>query len=334
MPKRVVAKIAAILEREIQSRYRVGQRFLSVREVARRYEISPPSAGAAIGQLVTWGLLVAHPRVGTTVFGLRRDSHQRSLRMLMLSRTFDNELNNAILRGIRNRCGENSKASFLIDPAADIGTLPHGEYLFNLGYNAIVAVGMREAVLPIYYLTVHGVDVVSSVALTELPDLPSVVVDVVRHSQRLASALQRGRKRLVTLVGSQSNIEASGASKTLRASYLDAVPGGRVLAVSLARPQGTMELEGCLTGWRAENAVVAIDGGANKAVAAAFERAGISPRGNLFIFESGDEVFIYPNLAPISTFAPSYYARGRQLADTLITKHETGQWPEPRLQLI
>jgi hypothetical protein len=333
MPKRVVAKIAALLERDIQLHYRVGERFLSVREAARRYKISPPSAAAAISQLVACGLLAVHPRVGTTILSLRRDAHQQRIRILMLSRTFDNELNNAILRGIRKRCGDNYETSFLIDPVVDIATLPHGEYLFGLGYNAIIAVGMRESVLPLYYLISHGVNVVSSVIVPELPDLCVVTVDVKRYSGRLSLALQRAQKRFVTLVSSQLRPETREPVQVVRASYLETVPEGKVQTISLAGSQGTLELVNCLSGWRAERALVAIDGGANKAVAAAFVQAGIPPRGNLYIYEAGDEVFLYPSLIPLPIIAPSYSARGWQLADTLISKLETGRWPEPRLQL-
>lgn len=334
MPKRVVDKISTALEQEIRTRFRVGQRFHSVREVARKHRVSPPSASAALAHLVQWGLLAVKPRSGMTVTALRRDQHRQRRRILVLSRTFDTEFNNAILRGVRNRCGEHFAVSFLIDPVSDVASLPHGEYLLDLGYPAIIAVGMRKAVLPLYYLQSCGVDVVSSVAVPELPDFPASVVDVARHSGICIRALHRGRKRLLHLVSSRSNPDGSEIIQQLRSDFLAAVPDGSVRTISLRQPEGSLALQAVLNGWRGEHALVAVDGSSNHAAAQAFQQAGIPTQGNLCLFEGPEDVCVFAGLMPIPVVAPSFYARGWQLADKLVTKLETGTWRQPMMEVV
>jgi DNA-binding transcriptional regulator YhcF (GntR family) len=334
MPKRVVAELAAALEREIRAHYRIGQPFPSVRELARRHRVSPPSAHAAVQQLVSWGLLAIQARSGAVVTGLQRDLHRQRRRMLVLSRTFETEYYNAVLRGVRRECGEHCAVSFLIDPAVDVATLPHGEYLLGLGYPAIIALGLREAVLPLYYLQSHGVDVVSSVAVPELPELPVVQLDAARHGRNVVRALQRARKRGLILVSSWLAPEAAELVRVVTQEFLASDPACRVKTISLRRPGAAADLRGALLGLRDEDALVAIDGGANAEVAEAFAATGLAARGNLFLFEAGDDVYIHPRLPPLPTLAPSYFARGQRLAQKILAKMETGAWPEPRLELM
>lgn len=335
MPRKVLASLLHEIQRDITARFAPGDRYRSVRDIARHFKVSLQTAHRGVTRMVEAGMLEAKAKSGLHVRNTRPDWSKIPGRIVFLSNHPDPRFNQAVLSGLRDVfSSESFELRLVLNTHPDTNSLSFGEWITGLGADGIVAMGFRDAGLPFYHAQIHGVNIVSGIILDELPTLPAVQHNNTLHAEEAARALHQLGKKRVLCAGYWDPAE-NKRFEAFRSTFRSLSPKVEISYAWLARAESVARLHLFFMHFRPEtDAVFSLEYSANYAVAPYFVSHGIPPTDNFIVFNSEECGFHLPGQPPVRAVAPSLRETGRCLAGKLLGRLRTGEWPGPLCETI
>ncbi len=331
MPKLVYQNFYRELRRDIETGYKTGDRYLRVREIAGKFNVSLQIAQKAVSQLSSEGVIAAKPRAGIVVQNTgTAPSGLKGKKILVLSYKQDYHFYASFLDGIRQNCGlYGVDVEFKMNTFKETDSLGFGEYLLSLNADGIITLSFVNSALPFYYALREGQDIVADIILDSLPVLPAVQTDNYRHSYEAACILSKRNCRRYFVLGyyPQNNRRYrgfyDGIQKTWQGSFRP-----EVTYIQLSKMNVLGEVIRIIHNYSDTAGFFISDYSANYFFGMLCIQERIQPK-TVLVYDADDSYFSLPGLEPVRSIAPSFKELGRQLSGVLIRKWKTGAYPEP-----
>lgn len=322
---------------DIKDNYHVSQRYLTVREICSRFAVSLQTAQKCVTQLKDEGVLSTCQRSGIFVKSIPNQYFIDDSTILMISSNSDPRFNEAFVKGIRVVSDlYHLNMECIVKPSGDTSQYEFGEWLITeyRKHNArgAVCLAFKNANLAFYHAISNGCLLISDVIPHDFPILPSIQSDNRKHSMEAARKMVEWGKRNIMIVGywPYGNIRHN----TFEKEFLAAVPDGKIKYVCLQEELSTADIYIFMSKFTPEKGVFSSDYAANYTIASYFLTNNIPVWRNILVFDSEDNLFLHPKLAPIEAAAPALKTLGKALGEKLIMRLRTGTWSEPLQSLI
>ncbi len=338
MPKKILEPLVKAICRDIQTNYRIHDRYRSVREIADTFGASLATAHKAIGRLKQAGMVRARQKAGIFITSLEPESEITGKKVLVVSNNSDPRFNAAFLNGILRKAGQ---AGITVDewnnPGMQTQSLDFGRALMaeatRRGSDAVIALYFQSADLPFYYLLSQGIDIITDITLDRVREvIPSVQTDNRHHAEEIARRFHAWKKKQILAVSfwEEDNIRF----QHFKEKYMQLQPNGDVSFVHLGNSRSVGRIYQFLLEFSPECGVFSVDYSANRVIAPHFYEHRIPAEKNLLLYDCEEETFTYKGISPIRPVAPSLRQIGMRIMEKLIHKMKTGQWEEPLNELI
>lgn len=332
MPKKVLESLVREIKRDIASNYRVGDRYLTMRQIAERFEVSLQSAQKGVALLEEEGLVQSRKKSGIFIAALESCGKTEGKRLLVLSNKQDRRFYQVFLDGVKKRMeGSGVSVDLIVNTDEKTNTLAFGDYLLSLHTDGIIALSFLGAALPFYHALREGLDIVSDIIMDELPILPAVQTDNYRHAHRAGELfLEQGYKDFYVFgFYPERNRRFQGFSDAVR-------PYARSVAyVHLSDYEAMAKTDAIFNNLSPSTALFSCDYSTNYILASQFlkHRGTLRPT-NFLAYDSEGDFFHHAGLPPVRCVAPSFFDLGEALGQTLLTKWRSGAYPTPLQQKI
>ncbi|MDR0640986.1 MAG: GntR family transcriptional regulator [Treponema sp.] len=328
MPRKIFDEFFNTVKRDLENHYSEGSKYLSVRKLAEKFQVSVQTAQRAVKKLEELGCLSVKQRAGITVKSVRPLGKAGDYRIAVVSAREDTRFNRAFFKGIRETAGEKGiNVSFEELPNIDTCSLRFGEYLLSLNVNGIIALYFSNSALPFYHVMREGLDIAADIIPDEFPGLPVVQTNNYRHAGEAGRIfLDNGYRRILV-----AGYYPQRKNRRFEGLY-DAVKdfSGSIKYVCLTEFGAMNALDSFFNNFDSRCAVFSVDFSANYIVAAKFIQHEIRVKNdNFLVYDCEEDLFHYKGLSPVKRVAPSFFTLGAELCKILITKLETGAYPVP-----
>ena len=328
MPKKVFDSLYSILVRDIIKNYQVGDKYPSIRELAKKHKVSTQTVQRGIEKLQKSGLITVRQKAGIVISSLQPIGAVDNKKISVISAIEDTRFVNSFIKGMKEE-GEKKGIKIILEDTAnlDARSLYFGEYICSLNTDGIITLCYPDSGLPFYHALKEGVDIVSDLILDELPILPAVQTDNYRHSREAGHLfLNQGYKRILVLgyYPAERNRRYEGL-RDIAKGYCD-----EVQYISLSQVDAIWKIDRFFQKFDSYSAVFSADYSANYIIAAKFIQYRIPVKNNNFlVYDCEEDAFLYSKLDPIQKVGPALRTIGSELCKTLISKWENGVYPQP-----
>ncbi|MCK9170895.1 MAG: GntR family transcriptional regulator [Treponema sp.] len=331
MPKLVYQNFYRALRRDIETNYKPDDRYLKVREIAGKFNVSLQIAQKAVSQLEQEGVISAKQRAGIIIRNtLSAPSGLDGKKIIVLSYKQDYHFYASFLDGIKQNCGRyNVEVEFKMNTFKETDSLNFGKYLLSLNADGIITLSFVNSALPFYYALREGQDIVADIILDSLPVLPAVQTDNYKHSYEAAAILSRQNCRRYFVLGyyPQNNRRYKGFYDGIQKTWKGAFRP-EVTYIQLSKMNVVGEVLRVIHNYSDTAGFFISDYSANYFFGLLCIQEHIQPR-TVLVYDADDSYFLLPGLEPVRSIGPSFKELGRQLSDVLIRKWKTGTYPEP-----
>ncbi|QQO08400.1 HTH domain-containing protein [Breznakiella homolactica] len=328
MPKKIFDSFFSNILRDIRTHYRPGDKYLSIRGIAEKFEVSLQTAQRGVKKLEDLGYIDVKQKAGITVLSHRPQKTLEGYRITVVSAKAETRFNNAFMSGVQ-AVADGRGISVMCTEVHDMNVeaLSFGEYLLNLETDGIIALSFRKSALPFYHILKEGLDVVADIIIDELPVLPAVQTDNYRHATEAGRILLESGYRRLLIVGynpKERNRRYEGIYDTVKDHFED------IQYICLTDMGSMNRIDSFFHSFDSRCAVFSADYSANYIAGAKFIQYSIPVRNNNFlVYDCEGDEFLYSGLAPVRRTAPSFRTLGEELCGVLIAKRETGAYPLP-----
>jgi DNA-binding LacI/PurR family transcriptional regulator len=328
MPRKVFDDFFRRIKRDIENRYSEGGKYLSVRKIAEKFQVSLQTAQRGVKMLEEYGYVSVKPKTGITIESLSPRKKLEDYTIAVISARGDTRFNQAFLKGITQTAGlRGIHVSFADLPNIDVRSLDFGEYLLSLNADGIIALYFNNSALPFYHVMREGLDIAVDIIPDELPAIPAVQTNNYRHAREAGQIfLEKGYRRfLVTGYFPQKRNRRFEGLRDMIKNFCD-----DIRYVCLAEFGAMNALDSFFSNFDSRCAVFSVDFSANYIAAAKFIQHNIKVKNdNFLVYDSEEDRFHYQGLSPVRRSAPSFFTLGEELCKILIAKRETGAYPLP-----
>lgn len=326
MPKKVYDDFIRALRRDVVTSYSSGDKYLSIREIGEKFNVSIQTAQKGIKELKESGLVKCKPNSGIIVTS--NDYNIRKLEgktIFVISNMQDGHFFSSFFDGVRNHASAfGINTEFKLNTMENTSSLAFGEYLTSLKADGLVMLSFPNSELPFYHAMREGVDIVSDIILDNLPILPAVQTFNYKHSFDAGiELLERGcsefyvfgyyKKQNKRFMGFDDAVRTAG----LKAEY-----------VEISSISGITETAEILMNCSEETGLFIGDYSSAYVIDSLCMRQNFKPR-NILIYDTDTEYFKANYLPPIKAVGPSFNILGERLCQVLVHKWQTGRYPEP-----
>jgi DNA-binding LacI/PurR family transcriptional regulator len=328
MPKKVFDSFFHTIVRDIKNGYQPGEKFLSIRDISARYKVSVQTAQRGVKRLEEYGYISVKRRAGITIEAPQPRNALEGYKITVVSAKTEPRFNDTFYKGIREVAKERGvEIRFEVIKNIDVNSLGFGEYLLSLNTDGIIALSFRSSALPFYHVLREGLDIVTDIIIDELPILPSVQTDNLRHAREAGQIFLEKGYRNFLIVGYASvkrNRRYEGVYDVVRDNCED------IQYVCLSEHDSITRIDNFLDKFNRRCAIFSADYSANYVVGAKLVQHGIEVKNdNFLVYDCENECFMYTGLKPVRKVALSILQMGRELCNTLIYKRENGVYPLP-----
>jgi len=338
MPKRVLPQLLRALESDISTHYKPGDRYRTVREIAREQQVSLATASKAVAELSERGWINRVERDGITVRKRARPRARRQRQVAVVSRQADSRFNNAFLKGIRSVFGPEAahpaRVELHVNAELDPGSLAFGDWMLGLRADGYICLASSaNSGLPFYHVLRADIPLVSDWAIETLPILPVVETDNQEHCRALAQRMVDAGKTAFLLASFFRN---RGRRDERLTDHLKRL-GSRleIARCDMARPEALDQVQSFLSTKPTTKAVVSLDFETNHLLTPAMQMAGRQAPDRFFLYDCEDETFEVPMTGTIlQPQAHGLSHLGRKLGEKLLHHFARGQWPAPLIERV
>ena len=329
MPKIVFPGFLKKLIFDICNNYQKGDRYLSIREIATKFDVSVQTAQKGITELASQGMVI--PKRKSGIFIAQTNVHFCSLKgkqLLVLSRIDNPLFYKPFLDGVLERTkntGINTK--LVINDFKDITSLAFGEYLTSLHADGIITLNFdSSSALPFYHAQREHVDLISDIIIDELPTLPSVQTDNYKHAFSAGRMMVNNNISTFFVFGSypEKNKRYIGFKDAVKmqAESLKYIRISEIDSMSIAL--GVLRNMGTTTG------IFLCDYTSVHYIASLCSRFNIHfPPNSIIAYDGESNELIYPDVAVIPCSGPSFRELGHELCGAMVEKWESGKFSTP-----
>lgn len=332
MPKKVFDSFIRELRRDIKMNYKVGDRYVTMRQIADIFQVSLQTAQKGIALLETEGVVKSKKKSGIYIESLESKATTNGKHLVVLSNKQDQRFYNIFFEGVKRQL-ENTKISLelIANPYNNTDNLAFGDYLVSLKADGIIALSFEKAALPFYHAIREGVDIVSDIIIDQLPILPAVQTHNYQHANVAGEILLQNDYKDFFVFGyyPEHNKRYKG--------FYDAVKSRArsVTYIHLSDIEAMAKTDAIFHNLSKTTAIFSCDYSANYILASQFLKHNVKISAfNFLAYDSESDFFHYPGLPPIRCVAPSFFNLGEALAKTILEKWETGVFPLPLQQKI
>lgn len=329
MPRKIIDSLIRRITHHISLEYEIGDRYLTVREIAEHFNVSLQTAHKAIRLLSNEKILKTVPKSGIIVISYGAEGGMGK-KVVLLSNNPNKRFTNAFLQGVKDAIGDIS-VELVYNTCPDIDSLSFGYYLCGLDAAAIIAIGFRSGILGFYHAMREGIDVVSDIILDDLPILPAVQTDNRRHVKDAVDDMISAGTRKILMAGyyPEGNSRHQGALEAVEQTQAN------IVFVSLLDSTSNARLDRFFNEFDARSAVFSIDSATNFLLLSKFTQFGIEVNTkNFHIYDCEESTFNPSGFPAFNPFAPSLRYIGKKLAEKLISKWRTGEFSQPLLERV
>jgi DNA-binding LacI/PurR family transcriptional regulator len=328
MPKQVFDGFFRAMVRDIKNQYHQGNKYLSIREIADKYQVSVQTAHKGVKKLEEYGYITVKRKAGITVECLRPQKKLEGYKIAVVSARADTRFNDAFLKGIREVAGRLGViVGFEQINEPEKQSLQFGEHLVSLDADGIIALSFRHSDLAFYHVIREGLDIVADVILDGLPVLPAVQTNNYRHAQEAGRIFVEQGYRRFLVVGYgplKKNRRYEGMYDAIQ-DHCD-----EVQYVCLTDLGSINKIDEFFNRFNKYSAVFSVDYSASYIVGAKFTQHGITvKKDNFLVYDCEKDFFEYNGISMVRKVGPSMADIGSELCKTLIHKRETGAYPLP-----
>jgi DNA-binding LacI/PurR family transcriptional regulator len=330
MPKKVFDGLYTSLSQNIRNNYSEGDRFPSVRAIARDYHVSLQTAHKVLRKLVETGYITVREKTGIIV-ARGRECGLENRSISVVSANTDERFNKGYLRGITNTAeAKGVGVAFYPIDGKDQQSVGLGDYLLSLNTDGIIALYMRDALLPLYHVMREGRDIVSDIIMDGIPALPAVQTDNYGHAYEAGKMLlEKGYQRFL-MAGYRSKHGNRRFEGFLEALRCGGNRGENFQYACLSEQKSMYDIDRFFGQFNRASAVFSDDYSANYVLAAKFVQHGVKVKNdNFIVYEADENVFDYNGIFIAKSVGISLEQAGRALCNLLLTKWETGSYPLP-----
>ncbi|MCK9347916.1 MAG: GntR family transcriptional regulator [Sphaerochaeta sp.] len=329
MPKIVFPVFLNRMMHDIDQNYHKDERYLSVREIASKFEVSIQTAQKGVKDLASRGILL--PKRKSGIYVLQNNIFNTPLegKQLIVITRIDNPLfYQPFLDGVIERTIDTGIATkLIINSHHDITSLSFGEYLVDLRADGIITLNFgSSSSLPFYHVIREKVDIVSDIIIDELPILPAVQTDNYKH------AFSAGRTMLNSGISTFYVFGSYPVQNKRFIGFKDAVKAHaeRIRYIQISEVDSMSIALGILNNITPDTGVFLCDYTAVHYIASLCSRFKIQfPEHNIIAYDGEHKEFQYPEIPAIPCVAPSFEEIGYELCNTMIHKWEQGTFPNP-----
>ena len=322
---------------DIRDHYSEGDRYGSIRATADKFAVSLQTAQSAVSSLCEEGILESKNKSGIFIKSKPGKIDPSGKKIIILSGMNDPRFIEAFSKGIKKVVApQNMEVLFINDTCKERNTIQYGEYLIDLykSHNAsgIIALAYRNVELAFYHALNSNCLMISDVSFPGLPMLPSIQTDNHKHSREAAQKFAVLGKKEVLVAGywKKGNVRQRSFEEEFRTLVSD----GEMRYVDLGEETSPADLYIFFKNFNSRKSVFTLDFAANHTVAAYFITYKLSPKNNFIVYDSEDEFFNHPGLAPVESAAPGLNILGERLAEKLLARIVSGSWSLPMQELL
>ncbi|QTQ15917.1 GntR family transcriptional regulator [Treponema parvum] len=327
MPKKIFDCFCRSLRRDIKTSYSSGDKYLSEREIAKKFGVSLQTAHRGVVKLVREGIIEARPRVGISVIENSETSFStKNKKIIVLSNKKDGHFYDSFYSGIELAAqGHDVRTEFMLNPYEKTNTLGFGEFLTSLDADGLMLLSFTDSALPVYHAIREGVDIVSDIILDELPILPARQTDNLRYSYEAAKSLIRSGCTQFFVIGyyPKENKRFSGFKIACDEEGFD-----DITYIELSSITGISHASEALEHIKNDTGFFISDYSSMYVIDSLCSRKKIIPK-NILVYDTDDEFYYSQYLPPVRAIAPSFKELGVSLCNVLLEKWKTGKYPEP-----
>ena len=331
MPRLVFDSFIQKLEHDIVTNYDRGQRYLSVRDIAKKFGVSVQTAQKGVTFLSEKEILIPRKRAGIFVGSVQNKIDILTNKtIIVMSRIATPIFYQGFLDGVKERAAGTGITIKLkvIQESEDISSLAFGERLINLQASGIITLGFtHESALPFYHALLAGIDIVADIILDDLPLLPSVQTDNYKHAFAAGRIMNQMGLENLYVFGTypKKNKRLLGFSQAIQN------PDATVSYQQLSGVDVLTRTMSILGDMNSKTGIFLSDYTTLHNISALCSRFNISfmPNTVLAYDAANDKEVLYPGVPPIPYLGPTFKELGYNLCDTLIHKWTKGYYPEP-----
>jgi len=332
MPKQVFPDFIRHLRNDIVHSYQDGERYLSIRDIAAKFDVSVQTAQKGVTQLKDEGILEPRKKAGIYVkMGMKeRIDPFVGKEVVVISKVASPIFYQGFLDGVTERLKDTDVAikMMVIDESEDVSSLDFGKRLVNLHADGIITLSFtHESALPFYHALREGVTMVADIILDGLPLLPAVQTDNYKHAFAAGRLMSQMGLETLYVFGTypEDNKRLLGFCQAVKTSEIP-IRYHQLTGVDLMMK--TMNILSSLT---PKTGIFLSDYTTLHNVASLCSRFHIQfTPGTIVAYDGADSNEIrYPDIPPIPCVAPTFKDLGFHLCDALVQKWTTGSYPTP-----
>jgi DNA-binding LacI/PurR family transcriptional regulator len=341
MPKKVFDSALRLVQRDITSGYKVGDAYLTLHQIAEKFDIGYGTAVKIVAKLAELNMVETIPGSGTTIKSLEPRRQLEGMTIALMTRI---PLHDPFVESFHagaQECAAKEGISVVKVKVEhqDYNSISFGDAICAIEADGIVAINFDNSPLAFYRSMVKCVDLVADIPYEELPMLPVVATDNFRHGQEAARRFhENGFTESCVVTWSPADKQTCRGFMLNRLEGFMSVAkevGMDVVFVQLNTPDAEEKINRFFFRFNDKKAAFSLELRANWFVVSQFAQRRIPiRRGNLLVYDNTEKFFTYEGLQPIPTVGPSWKQLGQGLTQKLIAKWKTGSFSEPACTFI
>jgi DNA-binding transcriptional regulator YhcF (GntR family) len=327
------------MTRDITTHYQLGERYLTVQEIGKKFNVSLQTAQRGVKELSAKNMIRSVPKSGITVTSFKETYPVANKKVLILSGVPDTRINLAIKKGVELVTGPvDIQVDTLVNPGLNARCLDFGNYILDQDADGIISISFFNSYLAFYHAMINGMDMVADYEMEELPILPTVQTDNFRHGRQAGQSFAKQQFTEVLVIDGIP-LESDFLRGIMRHRYQGVCSGFRkkeaVLHANHSSPEGMALIDQYFRDYTSDKAVFSNSFGSNWLAASKFIQYRVPVKNNNFmVYDAYEGQYEHQGLPPIPGVAPSIMDIGTALANKLVNKWKTGKFAEPLAEKI
>ncbi len=327
MPKLIYDRFLRELRIDISTNCNLGEKYITVREIAEKFSVSLQTAQKAIKELSKENLITSKPKAGIIRTGLFcKDVDLTRKKVFVISNRQDGHFFHSYYDRIKSVCDTYGiKSEFQLNTFPDATSYDYGVYLASLDADGLIMLSFPDSELAFYHAMREGKDIISDIILDKLPILPAVQTDNYRHSYSAGMKLVEEECTEFYVFGyfTQENKRFKGFSDAVATS------GFKAKYFELSSMSSIAQIAEIIRNSRDDIGIFISDYSSSYVIDSLCARENTIPK-HILVYDTDKDYFEGSFLPPVKAVAPSLNTLGKSLCNMLIKKWINGVYPEKR----
>lgn len=333
MPKKVIDTLLDKIRISIAEHYELGDKYLTVRELASLYQVSLQTAHKAIRILKSENIVAAKPKTGTVITSKKPINTIKGKTLGVFSNLNDPIYDMTFYKTIEKSVeSAGIQVRFTHLEERKLPGLALAKHILDLNLDCGMFLSYTNSALSLYHLFMNQFIFVSDIGYEELPMIPTIQTDNYRHS------FEAGKRQASMGYSSFVMIGCQSRQESLRyKGYVDGIgkTESAVRYIQLVDPSGIAKMSNTIHYLEEDTAVFCADFPLVDMVASKFLQYQKEVKNdNFMIYDCAENSYLFHGLPLIRSAAPGIIEIAQGLSQMIIKILETDIIPQPAKILI